>query len=53
MARAMSMALRRSIHRHVTGLFVRSRKWTRPFKVASGASRSTYPQPSGYQKPGR
>ena len=49
-ARAMSMALRSSIQRHVTGLFVRSRKWTRPL---SAASRSTYPQPSGYQKPGR
>ena len=47
------MALRRSIQRHVTGLFVRSRKWTMPLIVTSGTIRSTYPQSSGYQKPGR
>ena len=52
-ARAMSRALRSSIHRHVTGLFVRSRKWTRPLSATSGTIRSTYNQTSGYEKPGR
>ena len=52
-ARAMSVALRRSIHRHVTGLFVRSRKWTRPLSATSGTIRSRCPKPSGYQTPGR
>ena len=50
---AMSVALRRSIQRHVTGLFVKSRKWIKPLSVASGTSRSTAPTLSGYQKPGR
>ena len=47
------MALRTSIQRHVTGLFVRSRYWTRPLSVTSGTCRNTNPTSSGYQKLGR
>ena len=50
---AMSMALRANTQRHVTGLFVRSRKWNSPLSAASMPFKRAYPMSSGYQRPGR
>ena len=51
--RTMSVALRRSIQRHVTGLFVRSRWCTRPLSIPSSTGMDKNSMSSGYQKPGR